>query len=89
MGFEQLGLWALKAEIHKTKERFLQLQLKLFLQSKLLNKNIIQAHNNKECIHPNYCSVHLDFTKLLEKHVMKYPPNKGILQRKISKGEGG
>ena len=29
------------------------------------------------CIRPNYCTVHLGFSKALGKLVVKYPPNKG------------
>ena len=30
-------------------------------------------------IYPKYCIVHLGFSELLEKLVVKYPPNKGTL----------
>ena len=35
---------------------------------------------------PNYHTMHLGFSKLLEKIVAKYPPNKRTLTRKISRG---
>ena len=38
------------------------------------------------CIRPNYSTVGLDFLKLLNKLVVKYRPNKGTFQRKISRG---
>ena len=37
-------------------------------------------------IRPNYRTVRLDFSKLLNKLVVKYSPNKGTLQRKIHRG---
>ena len=38
------------------------------------------------CIQPNYHTVLLNFLKILNKLLVKYPPNKGTLSRKISRG---
>ena len=46
----------------------------------------VDSLNRRYRIQPNYCTVRLCFSRLLKRVVVKYPPKKGTLYRKISRG---